>query len=259
MYLRELTTRAGVAAALTIAWAGLLMSALKPYPFPHIFPHDIDSPVLALELSHGEGDIAAVLHRQDKSDKGAKALHIMRLGNVLDLVFIPIYAFFLWALARVFADRVPLLTCLIVGTALFDYIEDWQIFRALNGANPAIYIPSLIKWGLLGLTLLFTAVLLFRSASPVYSLPTKRLLGMGYLLSGGLIVLAVALGPWIGYSYIELGIEVFALLVIVNVVGLLGPHFTIAGVSPKYVENFCQERKTAAKGSLTAMEPERRG
>ena len=42
--------RAGVAAALTIAWA-LLMSALTPYPFPHIFPYDIDSPVLALEVS----------------------------------------------------------------------------------------------------------------------------------------------------------------------------------------------------------------
>jgi hypothetical protein len=248
MYVRELTTRAGVAAALTIAWAALLMSALKPYPFPHIFPHDIDSPVLALELSHGVSDIDAVLHRPDASDKSAKAIHIMQLGNVLDLVFIPIYAFFLWSLARVFAQRIALLTWLIVGTALFDYIEDGLIFRALDGANPPIYLASLVKWALLGLTLVLTALLLLRSASPVYSLPTKRLLGVGYLISGGLLVLAAALGHWIGYSYIELGIAIFSLLVVVHVIGLLSPHFSIAGISEKRAENFCEERKRAAKG-----------
>ena len=249
--------RAGVAAALTIAWA-VLMSALTPYPFPHIFPYDIDSPVLALELSHGASDIDAVLHRSEP-DKAPLANHIMGLGNVLDLVFIPIYAFFLWSVGRLFTARTRMLTWLILGTALFDYLEDWQIYRALNGANPAIYLASLAKWGLLGLALVFTAVLLLRSASPVYSLPTKRLLGVAYLLSGGLIVAAVLLGQWIGYSYIGIGLEIFGFLAIVHVIGLLGPHFSIAGISQKYVENFCEERTRAAKGSLVAVRPERKG
>ncbi len=151
------------------------------------------------------------------------------------------------------------MTWLILGTALFDYLEDWQIYRALNGANPAIYLASLAKWGLLGLALVFTAVLLLRSASPVYSLPTKRLLGVAYLLSGGLIVAAVSLGQWIGYSYIGIGLEIFGFLAIVHVIGLLGPHFSIAGISQKYVENFCEERTRAAKGSLVAVRPERKG
>lgn len=220
MFLRNPSIRAGVAAALTIAWSLLLMSVLNQYRFPHIFPYDIDSPVLALELSHGASDIDAVLHRSEP-DKAPLATHIMWLGNVLDLVFIPIYAFFLWSLGRVFTDRTRLLTWLVLGTALFDYLEDWQIFRALNGANPPIYLASLVKWGLLGLALLYTAVLLFRSASAVYSLPTKRLLGVAYLVSGGLIVIAVSLGQWIGYSYIAIGLGIFGFLAIIHVIGLL--------------------------------------
>jgi hypothetical protein len=256
MFLRNSSNRTGAAAVLTIAWSLLLMSMLNRYPFPHIFPHDINSPVLALELSHCASDIDAVLHRSEP-EKAPLATHIMWLGNVLDLGFIPIYALFLWSLARVFADRTRLLTLLILGTALFDYLEDWQIFRALKGASPPIYLASLVKWGLLGLVLLLTAIVLLRSTSPVYSLPTKRLLALAYLISGGLLLLSVGLGQWIGYSYIELGTKIFALLVAVHAIGMLGPHFSVAGISRKYVENFCEERKRAAKGSLIAVRPER--
>jgi hypothetical protein len=257
VFLGNPSIRAGVATALTIVWAAILTLTVNRYPFPHVFPYDINSPVLALELSHGASDIDAVLHRSEP-DKAPVATHIMWLGNVLDLIFIPIYAFFLWSIARLFGAPGRVLTLLIVGTALFDYLEDGLIFQALSGANPPIYLASLVKWGLLGLTLLFTAVLLFRSASPVYSLPTKRLLGMGYLASGGLIVVAVVAGGWIGYSYIELGLGVFSLLAVVHVIGLLGPHFSIAGISQKYVENFCEERKKGEKGSLVAVKPEPR-
>ncbi len=257
MFLGNASIRAGVAAALTIAWGALLMWELNRYPFPHIFPYDINSPVLALELSHGASDIDAVLHRPE-ANNAPLAKHIMWVGNVLDLVFIPLYGFFLWSLARGFTDRIRVLTWLIVGTALFDYLEDWQIFKALDGANPPIYLFSLVKWGLLGLALLLTAVVLLRSASTVYSLPTRRLIAIAYILSGGLIVVAVALGQWIGYSYIEIALEIFAFLAVVHVIGLLGPHFSIAGISQKYVENYCEERKKTGKGSLIAVKPERR-
>ncbi|MGA7236693.1 MAG: hypothetical protein WBY44_13490 [Bryobacteraceae bacterium] len=255
MFLRNPGIRAGVAAAFTIAWA-LLMSTLNRYPFPHIFSYDINSPVLALEFSHDAYDIDAVLHRSEP-DKAPVAIHIMWLENALDLIFIPIYGFFLWSLARVFTDRTRLLTSLIVGTTLFDYLEDWQIFRALAGASPPIYPFSLVKWVLLGLALLLTAVVLLRTASLVYSLPTERLIAIGYLISGGLIVVAVALGQWIGYSYIEIALEIFGFLAIVHIIGLLGPHLAIAGISQKYVENFCEERKKTGRGSLVAVKPDR--
>ena len=136
MFLGNPSIRAGVAAALTIAWGALLMWELNRYPFPHIFPYDINSPVLALELSHGASDIDAVLHRPEPNN-APLAKHIMWVVNVLDLVFIPIYGFFLWSLARVFTARIRVLTWLVVGTALFDYLEDWQIFKALERRQPA--------------------------------------------------------------------------------------------------------------------------
>jgi hypothetical protein len=260
MSLRNPSDRAGAAAILVIAWATVMLRVPPKYPFPHIFNHDVDAPVLALELSHDEDDIELVLHRKettaDKSDLTAQAKDYERKNNVLDLVFIPLYTFFLWSLARVFTNRARLLTALIIGVGLFDYLEDWRIYRALNGENPAIFVPSLAKWGLLGLVLFGTGIILVRSKSPVYALATKRLLAIAYFISGLLMLVAVALGDWIGYSLIEVAFRALLLLIVVNVVGLLGHYLAIPGIKPKFVENFCEERKKAGKESLRAVEPE---
>ena len=256
MFLRNPNNQTGMAAAVAISWAALMISVLNRYPFPHVFPQDVDSPVLALEMSRNASDIDAVLHRSEP-DNAPRAAYIMWLGNVLDLVFIPICGFFLWSLARLFTAHTRLLTSLIAGAALFDYVEDWQIFRALNGLSPAIYVSSLIKWGLLGLVFLFTAVILLRSVSPVYSTATKRLIAIAYLVSGGLIVLSVSLGEFIGYSHIELAMRIFGLVVIVHLIGMFGHYLSIPGISQKYVENFCEERRRAGKESMTAVKPER--
>jgi len=256
MFLQNPADRAGLAALLTIIWALIIMQALSKYTLPHIFAHDIDKPVLALELARGASDIDAVLHRAEP-DKAAIAHDSMWLGNVLDLVFIPIYGYFLWSVARVFGGFSRLLLALILGTALFDYIEDWQIFRALKGANPPIYIPSLVKWGLLGLALLATAIILLRSEKPVYSQAVKRMLAIAYLASAGLLLAGVALGERIGYSPVELAIQIFSLIVAFHLIGLLGRHFSIPGIRRTYVENFCEERRRPGKESLTAVKPER--
>jgi hypothetical protein len=271
MPLRNPSDRAGVAGVLVIAWAIVMTRVPPEYPFPHIFNHDVAAPVLALELSHNEGDIQMVLHRkeakEDKEDKNGstaqkkdrkrkQAFDYERKNNYLDLVLIPLYTFFLWSLARVFTNRARLLTALIIGAGLFDYVEDWRIDSALNGENPAIFIPSLMKWGLVGLVLFGTGIILVRSKSPVYSLATKRLLAVAYFISGLLMLIAVALGDWIGYSLIELGFRVFGLLIVINVVGLLGHYLAIPGIRPKFVENFCEERKKAGKELLIAVEPE---
>jgi hypothetical protein len=250
------SNRAGVAAALTIVWGLLMGWAGNQYPFPHIFAHDIGSPVLALELSSDDLEIDSVLHRSEQ-EKAPRAVDTMRLVNLLDLVFIPIYTFFLWSVARVFTPHTRVLTLVIAGVALFDYAEDWQINEALHGANPAIYLPSLVKWGLLGLALLMTAIILLRSASPVYSDATKKLLAIAYAASGGLTIVSVVSGRAIGYSYISLAMQIFGLLVVVHVVGMLGSYLSIRGLTQKYVENFCEERKRAGGELLTAVRPER--
>lgn len=276
---RFVTTRAGLAALLTMAWALLFVPVVGHYPYPHVFHHDVDSPVIALEISRGGEDIEAVLHRSEtKSEKAfamgtatakqaaaAKetackrqaAADSMAWANQLDLVFIPLYAFFLWSLARVFTSRTRLLTLAIVAAAVFDYLEDWRIYQALNGQDPAIFIPSLVKWGLLGLVFVALGGILLRSVSPAYSLPTKRLMAIGFFVSGFLVLLDVALGSRIGYSHIAFGMDIFALLMLVNTVGFLGHYLAIPGMKQTYVEDFCERRKKETDGSLTAVRGER--
>lgn len=255
--------RAGLAALATIVWAVLIANAVNKYPYLHVFHHDVDSPVIALEISRGAGDIEAVLHRSDAkkggkpAEKAAAAAQSETTANYLDLVFIPLYAFFLWSLARVFTTRTRMLTLAILATAIFDYLEDWQIHQALMGQDPQIYIPSLVKWGLLGLVLIALSAILVRSDSPVYALSTKRLMAIGFFVSGALVLLDVALGEWIGYSHIAVGVAVFGALMLANAVGFLGPHLAIPGVQQTYVEDFCERRKKETDSSLTAVKGER--
>jgi hypothetical protein len=140
------------------------------------------------------------------------------------------------------------------GTGLFDYVEDWRIFQALHGEDPAIYLPSLAKWGLLGMVLIWISAIFLRSMSPVYSVATKRLLGGAYLISGLSILMAVIGGWLIGYSLIELAIILFSALAVIQVFGRLGHYLSIPAIAPKYVNDFCNERK-AGKESLRAVEP----
>jgi hypothetical protein len=251
-----LTNRAGVAALITVAWAVLITGAAQQYPHPHVFHHDVDSPVIALEISRDAEDIDAVLHRTD-AEKRAAAAASMTNVNWLDLIFIPLYGFSIWALARVFETRTRLLTLGVLAAMLFDYIEDWEIYRAIGGENPSVYIPSLVKWGLLALVFLLLSGILLRSASPVYTLSTKRLMAIGYFVTGGLIIMDVALGEWIGYSHIALAMSVFSLLVVVNVVGFLGHYLALPGIKQTFVDHFCDRRKEAKDGSMTAVTGER--
>lgn len=258
---------AGAAALVSLLWALVLGYVIHKYPCDHNFHHDVNSPVLALELSENEGDIDAVLHRNtpcegEKSEDPKKpkawdeSIPNQKLANQLDLVFIPLYAVAIWSFGRLFTEKTRLLAAGVTGAALFDYIEDWKIFDALGGANPPICVPSLIKWGLLGLVFVGVAVILFRSKSELYSLSTKRIISIGYLASGVLLLIDVALGWKIGYSLIALANGLFALLIVSNVIGLLGHYVALSGIRRKYVDNFCEERKKLQAQSVTAVEGE---
>ncbi len=216
-----LINRAGLSALVTIVWALVMFHYLSLYPDRHVFHVNVDSPVLALELSHDARDIDSVLHRTSPPKYNAQEAN-MTLLNHLDWVFIPLYAFSLWSFARIFTANTRLLTIAVIATAFFDYVEDFQISRALNGANPAIDIPSLLKWGLLGLVFILMSRILEHSESSTYSLPTRRLLAIGYFVAGVLILTDVLLGHWTGYTHISLGVSLFSALLLMNVIAFIG-------------------------------------
>jgi hypothetical protein len=245
----------GFAALATILWAALILWSQHSYPFVQTFPHDIGTPVLALELARNSDEIDAVLHCNKPEEGCTEARAIQNRANELDLAFIPVYTFYLWAVARLFSRRMVLLTVLIVATGIFDYWEDWRIFQALNGHESAIFVPSLYKWALMALVLMATGVILATAGGAIYSFATNRLLAVAYWLSGGLMGTAVATGKWLGYSLIPLSMEIFSAVTLIHVIGLLGHYLTIQGVSPVYTEDFCARRGKTGEESFVAVKP----
>jgi len=132
-------------------------------------------------------------------------------------------------------------------TALADYVEDLGIFRALaDGISDTIAQqiswPSRFKWTVLGLALLITAITLILSANALYSIATRRLFSIGYMASGGLIIAGVWRPP-----LIELGMKMFSMIVLFQIIGLLGPYVSrwLKPHPPTYEEDFCERKKAA--------------
>ena len=240
----------GWAALITVLWSVLMMTMLA-YPFEHRFNHDVDSPILALELAHDKSDIDAVL--QTKRENRAIAVNTIWWNTILDLVFIPLYVGYLLRLGRLFPDVVGLgrlVPMLAAGAGLFDYVEDWLIFMALRGGYPPVYLPSLAKWGLLALTQLALGPLLLRTRVEIYSLATRRLLGLAHVTAGAIMLLGAALGEWIGYSWIELGAKIFAVTILSNAIGLVGGYLGgwLRESQPEPLDDFCSKRSKARPG-----------
>lgn len=292
--------RAGLLAVLMSVLAIEMAGGLGKYPFEHNFHHDIDSPILAVELASTADDLDKVLHRSDSSVSAAELLSkgdelqrvlrdigssssasevasnpqeidtvikclsrkletatsVLRTNTYEDCVFILLYTSFLWFFGGLFAVcsdgsrmRLRLFSSVVIATALGDYAENFGIFKTLGAKtltdSLALHTcwPSRCKWTLFGIALMLTATILLRSGSPIYSLATRRLFAIGYLVAGGLLVA----GPWYP-SLIELAVTAFVLLVLANIVGLLGPYVSawIPPTVPVYVDDFC-DRKTNAR------------
>jgi hypothetical protein len=141
---------------------------------------------------------------------------------------------------------------LVLLTAAFDCLENRGILQALAASNltdsmaDATRLPSLCKWGLFAAALLLTGWILARSENPVYSLPTRRLLALAYWSSGVLLLIGLGI-PHV----IELATDIFILLVLANIVGLLGPWFEgrfLRPNPPQYVEDFCNQKAKRQAG-----------
>jgi hypothetical protein len=209
---------ASLAAGAAIVWALIMLYPESRYPYESKFNHGVRKPVIALEISRGEADIDAVLHRGcELSDLAHRT---MSQENWLDLIFIPLYALSLWSTARIFTQHTSILTAGIVLTGIFDYLEDWRIFQALKGRNPPIYIFSVVKWALLGAVLLGLSWIFATTQSAIYSVRTKRLLASGYFIAGAVILIDAVFGGWIGYARIALGVAIFGITMVVHAMGL---------------------------------------
>jgi hypothetical protein len=247
------------------------------YLYPHNFHHKIDSPILAIELSRTAEDLEGVVKtttpassdpvcrpkglfalrcpggKSPEGDPGV-AIAAIRVNTYKDFLFIVLYNLFLWRFAALFAERADgrrmihrwIMLVLVILIAIFDCLENRGILNALKASElndemaRLISTPSLCKWGLFAAALLLTGWILVLSGSSVYSLPTRRLLALAYGASALLMLVGSAV-PHV----IELAIEVFGLLVAVNIVGLLGPSFErwfFRPNPPKYVEDFCKRK-----------------
>jgi hypothetical protein len=247
--------------AVAMAVAGLLigLQLRSSYPFEHNFHDKINSPILALELSSSIDDLNGVLHTENPGQTNPdpsvkKAVASLRTNTYEDFFFIPLYTSFLGAFALLFAAgnrwgdiaQRRAIVAIVILVAVFDCAENFGILRALgaSGISPstarAICWPSRCKWCLFAVALLLTGWILVRSSSLLYSLPTRRLLALAYV-AGGILILIGLKKPHL----IELATSVFALLTIINIVGLLGPYIEkrfLRPRSPAYVEDFCTRK-----------------
>ena len=247
-----------LAVAMTVLGFLMTVDLNSKYKCEHDFHHGIDSPVLSVELASNATELKKAVNPEcknvpDPSTKAEEAKAVLVRNTVADCFFIPLYTLFVWCFGYLFAVRADgsqmwhrhPLTGLTIATAAADYLENIGIFRALGGGisdQVAQWTcwPSRVKWTLLGLALLLTFVILLRSENPIYSLATRRLLAIGYLASGILLVV----GPWFPV-FIGLAVSIFALLVLLQALALLGPYVSdwIPADQPKYENDFCERRQ----------------
>jgi hypothetical protein len=235
------------------------------YPCEHAFHHGIDSPVLAVELASNAHELRTALEPACRAELSLvssecqaatlsklqlQARSAIRRDTVADCFFIPLYALFVWAFGVLFArpenSRIPiLLGVLMIATAAADYAENFGMFRALRMGSSdwiaqQICWPSRCKWALLGIALLVTAWILCRSDNPIYTVATRRLFAIGYIVSGALILVGL-LHPGV----IGVAMTLFSLIVLLQIIALLGPFVSgwIPPTVPKYEEDFCERKK----------------
>ena len=207
----------GLAALLTVCWA-LLMFKMLAYPLSSNFHHHIDSPILAIELASKQSEVDRVL--QDNSG----AIATLRLNTKLDLVFIPLYAGYLFLAGRLFGVRLAVILTLAIVAGLADCLEDYFIFQSLNlVAPPHQFVPSLIKWIALGIAFAVVGVAMLRNVTPIYSSPILKTLGAAHLAAAVLMLAAAGFGQMIGWGYapIKYANLIFGLTMIANAIGLL--------------------------------------
>src|SRR5882724_2896509 len=121
-----------ISAILTTVWSVVMLATLQwivPYEQPHRFHQDVESPILAAELSASAADFASVLDGIPADPtKHAGAARAIEVNTILDLLYIVFYVAYLRVLTRLAGSQFVLLTKVVLvaalATGIADYVED---------------------------------------------------------------------------------------------------------------------------------------
>jgi len=228
-----------------------MIAEMTSYPAKQKFHSgEIVSPVLALELARDAADLQEVFQTEHPKEadaiRGPESLNAYRAVSALerdtvdDCGFIPLYSLFLFSMAVLFtSDTVKRRTRLLAGlliaaVAVLDYFENVGIFKAINAQTVttelahAIRYPSLGKWTLLGITLLFLGGIIFVSQVEVFWDWTRKLLGIAFVITGLMLLIGTTCPMWFASANI-----LFSVLLIVSACGLLTPFLKLAQLVPE--------------------------
>ena len=202
----------------------------------------IVSPVLALELADKKEDLEEVLQTTNHAKSFAdatitenadkNAVCVLRINTQQDCVFIPLYTGVLICLAWLFSygatGKLRWLgavgVVLALAVAVFDYVEDYKMFKALraqqltDGLAQAISCPSRVKWSLLGATLLFLGTMIAISRFGDLRRGAKWFLAATIGGSGVMLIVALCHLPLFVWAN-----PAFGGALAISAAGLLGP------------------------------------
>jgi hypothetical protein len=182
-------------------------------------------------------------------DLSAACRRAVFINTLLDFVFIPLYVWFLLTFVVSVIPRGKLRVIAILfalSAGICDVIEDIFILLAVNSRPVPIFIPSLAKWAMIGLTVAVIGRCLIRDHDIIYSIATDRLLGLAYLASGLLLLFGVAAGEWFGYSWIQHGAAIFAAAFLISGIYVVAycVRRWLPGQLVRYIDNFCEKRES---------------
>ena len=213
----RLTT--GVTAALAFAWAVLMIKLFSYPPHPR-FHHNIDSPVVAIELASTPKEAQDVL-------RNASEISAIHLNTALDLIFIPLYAGYLLIAALFFGAKTRkakvAVLLLVAAVAAADYAEDYYMFQNLHASTPHQFIPSLVKWIAFAIMLAIVGLAMLQPRPPLRPALVQRILAIAHLVAAASILLGLLFGRWIalGYRPVEAGGGLFGVVLALNAIWLL--------------------------------------
>lgn len=235
----------GVTAVLTALMGIIMLAGMVRYPDKGKFhDNEISSPVLAMELARNRTDLEEVLqtqHPHQAAIKDSDSLNAYRAVSALyantieDCGFIPLYSLFLLPMILLFTgtsakNKIRVAARILIGAvAVLDYAENYGIFKTLHASivtdelAHAIRYPSLGKWALLGVTLLVLGSVMVTSHKDVLSESVRTVLGIGFAITGVLLLMGMLCPMWIGNANL-----LFSLLIIASATGLLAPFFRIS-------------------------------
>lgn len=233
----------GLFALISATISLVMLFGMFAFPFFSPFKHQIKSPILAVELATDDSELCAVIgttqpasatqescsnpQKQANPHNAAKAIALIIADTWEDLLFIPVYALFIYSFAALevaVSDGKGKLLSQMVGVsillaAIFDYLEDLGIFTSLKADTLDLSVishtraVSLAKWSLIGVSLMLVGIILLRAGDSLYGSVLRNILSWLAIAAGIMMLVSTLLPGLMLYAN-----SLFALLILLNAV-----------------------------------------